>query len=408
MIRSVAHLSLHTSPLAQPGTGYAGGMNVYVHELSKKMAERNIDVVVFTRRTHPNQTEVVHQKPGYRIVNIDAGPSEELLVDSLSHYVNNFSRAVVDWTEKNTDGFDVIHSHYWLSGWSGILIKEALGTPLVHSFHTLGRVKENVRRPGEPPDTPIRSITEEQVLAKSNAVVTSTSREAADLVHHYGANLKYLHISPPGVDRTTFSPGNRLRSRKLLGLGAKPIVMYAGRIEAHKGIDIAVNALAKLPERLMIGQGPPHLYIIGGPSGKRGNHELQLLQNTALELGIADRVQFLPAQPHSVLADYYRAANLLIMPSRGESFGLVAVEAQACGLPIVASDVTGLCRAIATERSGIIVDTLEPAAFADAAVSLLDNPKRAKQYEKQAIKTASRFSWNSTAETILDIYGSIS
>lgn len=406
MIRSVAYLSMHTSPLAQPGTGYAGGMNVYVHELSETMADRQVNVVVFTRRTSPDQPDVVSQRPGYSIVHVQAGPAEELGVESLPGHVAEFAAGVVAAMTRRADAFDVVHSHYWLSGWSGVLVKEATGLPLINSFHTLGRVKNKTRRPGEPIAAPIRELTEDEVLARSDAVVASTPHEVHDLVTQYGANAAKLHVSPPGVDHLVFSPGDRKAARKWLGLGNEPIVLYAGRIEAHKGIDVAVEAVAKLPERVEAAPGAARLLIVGGPSGPRGAQELANLKRIAAESGIGDRIDFLPAQPHALLADFYRAADVLVMPSRSESFGLVAAEAQACGLPVVASDVGGLRHVIDDGRSGLTVDRLDGGAFADALLSLLDDRDRLARSARGAVANAEQFSWRTAAHRLLQLYES--
>ena len=404
MIRSVAYLSMHTSPLAQPSTGYAGGMNVYIHELSETMADRDIDVVVFTRRTGAAQKEIVEHRPGYRVVHISAGPPEELSVERLAGHVAEFAEGVVAWIGRNGVQFDVVHSHYWLSGSGGVLVKEATGLPLINSFHTLGRVKDRTRRPNEPLEAPIRALTEDEVLARSDAVVASTPHEVADLVNHYGANTRRLHTSAPGVDHIVFSPGERAAARRWLGLANQPIILFAGRIQAHKGVDVAIRALAKLPENVAAGQGPPELLVVGGPSGRRGADELLGLRRIVSDLALEERVHFLPAQPHATLAGFYRAADVLVMPSRSESFGLVAAEAQACGLPVVASDVGGLRYVIEDGRSGVVVDKLEPGDFAGAILSVLDDPEAITRLSRGAVANAEKFSWRSTALRLLELY----
>ena len=404
MIESVAYLSMHTSPLAQPGTGYAGGMNVYVHELSETMANRNVDVVVFTRRTNPDQADVIDHRPGYRVVHVDAGPAIDMSVESLPRFVAQFADGVISWMDRRGRRSDVIHSHYWLSGWSGVLVKEAIGAPLINSFHTLGRVMDQTRRSGEPGAPPIRALTEDEVLARSDGVVAATPYEVDDLVRHYGADPDRLHISPPGVDHIVFSPGEASAARQWLGLGRGPLILYAGRIQAHKGIDVAVRALAKLPEEVAAGPGLPRLLVVGGPSGPRGDEELQLLQRLAAEHGIEERVHFIPAQPHTRLADFYRAADVLVMPSRSESFGLVAAEAQACGLPVVAANVGGLQYVVHDGVSGIIVRQPGAAEFAEALLTVLDNPSTRAKLSAGAVANAEKFSWRSTARRLNDLY----
>ena len=404
MISSVAYLSMHTSPLAQPGTGYAGGMNIYVHELSETMADRDIDVVVFTRRTTLDQPEVVEHRPGYRVVYVDAGPPQDLRVEALPEFVAQFAEGVIEWMRRTDARCEVIHSHYWLSGWAGVLVKEAIGVPLINSFHTLGRVKDWARRADEPLTAPIRTLTEVEVLARSDGIVASTPHEVDDLVARYGADPDRLYVSPPGIDHIVFSPGDRAASRRWLGIGNQPLILFVGRIQAHKGIDIALGALAKLPQRVAVGDGPPHLVIVGGPSGRRGEDELAGLHRFVADHSLNERVDFISAQPHNTLADFYRAADVLVMPSRSESFGLVAAEAQACGLPVVASDVGGLRFVVADGFSGHVVDRLEPEAFADALLRLLDDPVGMDRLATGAVANAEKFSWQSTARRLLDLY----
>ena len=404
MISSVAYLSMHTSPLAQPGTGYAGGMNVYIHELSQTMADQNVEVAVFTRRTHDDQPEVIHHRPGYRVVHVDAGPRRELRVESLPHHVAEFADGVIRWMRDDPMPWKVIHSHYWLSGWSGVLVKEAMGARLINSFHTLGRVMDRTRRPDEPPVPPIRTLTEDEVLARSDAVVAATPHEVDDLRNHYGADGTRIHISPPGVDHIVFGPGDRSAARRWLGLGSEPLLLFAGRIQAHKGIDIAIRALAKLPERLVVGSGRPHLLIVGGPSGRRGEAELRFLNQLVGEHGLDERVHFVSAQPHTSLANFYRAADVLVMPSRSESFGLVAAEAQACGLPVVAADIGGLRYVIDDGNSGSLVRDLEPADFAEAVAAILDDEPTRARLAVGAVANAEKFSWRSTARRLLELY----
>jgi D-inositol-3-phosphate glycosyltransferase len=408
VIRSVALISLHTSPLLQPGAGDAGGMNVYLHELAQTMADRSIDVVVFTRRTAPDQPTCVEYRPGYRVVHVDAGPPRPLPIGELPPYVGAFADAAIGWSHESDASFDVIHSHYWLSGWAGVLMKESLDVPLANSFHTLGRVKDRTRRHDEPLSSRTRTLTEEEVIARSNCVIASTPHEFEDLLQHYGASPERLCTSLPGVSHLIFSPGDKAVARRWLGLGEEPTVLFVGRIQPLKGLDIAVGALAKLPERVAAGDGPPQLVVVGGPSGPAGDAELDRVRVVADELGIADRVQLVDRQPHAHLAAFYRAADVLVMPSRSETFGLVAAEAQACGLPVVASAVGGLVFVVSDETSGVLVEGDDPAGYADALVHVLDDPEVAARLRTGAIQHAEQFSWNATANRLLELYSGIS
>ncbi len=407
MIESVGYLSMHTSPLLQPGVGNAGGMNVYIHELARTMADRNIEVVVFTRRTSSEQAPVVRPRSGYEVVHIDAGPPAEIPVAEMPDLVPEFAERVIQWCHANGRTFDLLHSHYWLSGWAGVLGKEALGVPLANSFHTLGRVKDLTRRADEPASSRLRTLTEEQVIANSDCVIASTPYEFDDLLEHYGADLERLCTSPPGIDHEVFRPGDADEARFWLGLGSQPIVLFVGRIQPLKGVDIAIRALALLPDGVAGGEGPPHLVAVGGPSGPSGVEELERGRRLADDLGIGDRVHFVAPQPHSTLAGFYRAANVLIMPSRSETFGLVAAEAQACGLPVVAADVGGLPYVVADGTSGLLVHGHEPGDYAKAILRIIDDPPLASELRQGALEFSEQFSWTATANRLTELYHGI-
>jgi D-inositol-3-phosphate glycosyltransferase len=230
----------------------------------------------------------------------------------------------------------------------------------------------------------------------SDCVVAATPYEFADLLEHYGAKPAQLRVSSPGVDHRLFAPGDRDASRRKLGLGDAPIVLFVGRIQRHKGIDVAVRAVHEVANA--------HLLIVGGPSGDHGSAELDYLMGLIADLGLSDRVQFIPPQPHDQLADFYRAADTLVMPSRSESFGLVAVEAQACGLPVVAARVGGLASTVADTRSGLLVDGHEPASFAAAITAILDHPDFRETLSAGAVDFARQFSWEAAANRMLELY----
>ena len=287
---------------------------------------------------------------------------------------------------------------------SGVLIKEALEIPLANSFHTLGRIKDLTRRADEAPSSRMRTLTEDEVIAQSDCVIASTPYEFDDLMEHYGATPERLCTSPPGIDHRKFHPGDRGEARQWLGLGPEPIVLFAGRIQPLKGADIAVEAVAQLE---LIDAPAPHLLIVGGPSGPDGDAELGRVRQTATDLGIGDRVHCLAPQPHAQLVAFYQAANVLIMPSRAESFGLVAAEAQACGLPVVAGAVGGLPYVVSDGVSGLLVDGPDPASYARALTKILGDPALADHLSAGAVEFAAQFSWPSTADRLLELYSGI-
>ncbi len=405
MINRVAYLAMHTSPLRQPGIGDAGGMNVYVDELAGTMAERGVDAVVFTRRSDPETPEVVEPAAGYRVVHIDAGPPVVMPIDELAPWVAPFAEGVIGWIGRSGEIFDIVHSHYWLSGWAGVLVKEALARPLANSFHTLGRVKD---ASGGTLSPTVRVRTEDDVIALADCVVAATPYEFDDLLEHYAASPERLCLSAPGVDHRLFSPGDRDDARLRLGIGPEPVALFVGRIQAHKGVDIAIRMLTDIPPSVEAGSGPTRLIVVGGPSGALGSEEVVHLHRLASELGLTDRVRFVTPQPHDQLAAFYRAADVLVMPSRSESFGLVAVEAQACGLPVVAARVGGLAYTVADADSGLLVDGNDPRSFAAAVTAILDHPEFRSRLAAGAAGFAARFSWEGAADRFLDLYEALS
>ncbi len=282
-----------------------------------------------------------------------------------------------------------------------MLVKEALGIPLANSFHTLGRIKDMSRRFDEPTTSPMRTMTEQEVIARSNCVIASTPYEFDDLLDHYGANPERLCTSPPGIDHDMFQPGDQASARTWLGLPDEPIVLFAGRIQALKGIDIAVSALARMSE-------PAHLVIVGGPSGPAGQAELEHLRALATGLGLATRVHFIAPQPHDQLARFYQAADVLVMPSRSETFGLVAAEAQACGLPVVASRIGGLSYVVDDGESGLLVEAGNEPGFATALDRILGDEELRADLRQGALLKSAEFSWKATADRLLELYDGIS
>lgn len=397
MIRRVAFLSYHTCPLIPPGSGDAGGMNVYINELASIMASRGIEVDVFTRRTGADDLGVVEAPGGYRVIHVTAGPYERLPKVASAPFLTEFVDAVAEYER----GYDLVHSHYWLSGWAGLLLKRRLGLPLANSFHTLGRVKDASRRNDEPPESLLRIAAEHDVLAGSDCVVASTPAEAEDLLAHYGADPTRLCISPPGVNHDVFTPGDRRARRAELGIDARvPVVLFVGRVQPLKGIDVVVEAFARVRER----HENARLAIIGGPSGPQGSVELSQVREMVDGAGLAGSVDLHDPVEHQVLARYYQSADVLLVPSRSESFGLVAVEAQACGLPVVAANVGGLSYAVADGSSGFLIEGWDPSDYAAAAASILRDEELASRLSKGGIEYAEQFSWEATANRFIELY----
>ncbi|MDP2624333.1 MAG: glycosyltransferase [Actinomycetota bacterium] len=390
MTDRVAFISIHSSPLAAPGEGDAGGMNVYVDSLAGTLARRGVAVDVFTRRLDDDVLEETEVEPGYRVVQISASG------DDRADLIRSFSEGVVKWMERAEVLYDVIHSHYWLSGWAGVLLQDRLGIPLAISFHTLGRVKESVRAPGEPRESLVRIAAEAEVVARAGCVVASTPADAADLFEHYQAAPERLCVSPPGVDHNLFSPGDAAEARRRVGVGEDGRWMaVVGRIHPLKGIDVAIRALAHLES--------VRLLVVGGPSGPDGHAEMKRLEALAAATA-PGRVVFLPPVAHEEVVDVYRAADVVVVPSRSESFGLVAAEAQASGTPVVAARVGGLAYTVADDQSGYLVAGEDPAAYAEAISRIIDDPEEAARLSAGAVAHAAGFSWEATADRLLELY----
>lgn len=404
MIERVAYLSLHSCPLEPPGSGDAGGMNVYIRELGRAMAGRGIDVVVFTRRSDEDTPDVVEVVPAFRVVHIEAGPQIRLPVANMIGLVGEFAEGTLAWIDQNGEQFDIIHSHYWLSGWAGVLLKEKLDLPLANSFHTLGRVKDLTRRGDEAPEGAIRTLTEQEVIARSDCVVASTPFEFDHLMEHYAADPARLCTSPPGIRHEVFKPGDKEAARRWTGLDRQPVVLFAGRIQPLKGVDVAISALALLPPETT----PAHLVIIGGPSGTVGEQEMDRLREMTIDLGLDTRVHFIPPVARDDLVAFYQSADAVIMPSRSESFGLVAAEAQSCGVPVIAAAVGGLPYIVEDGKSGFLIDGHDPADYAIAINRVLTGSELADRLSNGALEHSQRFSWEATVSRFLELYGGIS
>ncbi len=397
--RRVAVLSVHTSPLAQPGTGDAGGMNVYVLQTALHLARRGVEVEIFTRATSSADPAVVPVAPGVLVRNVVAGPFEGLDKNDLPTQLCALTAGVLRAEANHDPGYyDLVHSHYWLSGQVGWLARDRWAVPLVHTAHTLAAVKNATLADGDIPEPPLRAVGEQQVVDEADRLIVNTDAEAQQLISLHRADPSRIDVVHPGVDLQTFTPGDRAAARTSLGLPHdERIVAFVGRIQPLKAPDILVRAAALLPAD----EPPVRILITGGPSGS-GLDAPDSLARLAADLGVADRVTFLPPQPRDELVNVYRAADLVAVPSYSESFGLVAVEAQACGAPVVAAAVGGLPVAVADGRSGTLVDSHDPARWADAISVLLDSD--ADALSRAAIAHARCFSWDSTVDALLGSY----
>ncbi|QOV39839.1 D-inositol-3-phosphate glycosyltransferase [Streptomyces ferrugineus] len=409
--RRVAMLSVHTSPLHQPGTGDAGGMNVYIVELAKRLAALDIEVEIFTRATSAALPPSVELAPGVLVRHVAAGPYEGLAKEDLPAQLCAFTHGVTRaWAGQRPGHYDLVHSHYWLSGHVGRLTAERWGVPLVHAMHTMAKVKNANLADGDTPEPAARVLGETQVVGAADRLIANTEKEADELLRHYRADTDRVAVVHPGVDLERFRPdargvaAGRAAARSRLGLPQDALIpLFVGRIQPLKAPDVLLRAVALLlrerpwlRERIVVP-------VVGGPSGS-GLARPEGLQKLAARLGISDVVRFRPPVGQDRLADWYRAASVLVMPSHSESFGLVAVEAQACGTPVIAAEVGGLPVAVRDGVSGVLVPGHDPADYARALYAFAADPARTARMSEAAVRHARSFGWATAAEAMADVY----
>ncbi len=396
-------ISMHTSPLAIPGSGDAGGMNVYVLEVARELARQGREVEIFTRATSSEQPPRVDVADGVSVHHVVAGPYEGLRKEQLPAQMCAFTAAVLHAEAHRPEGYyDVVHSHYWLSGQVGWVAAERWRIPLVHSMHTMAKVKNLTLAAGDPPEPFERVLGEEQVVAAADRLVANTETEADDLITLYHADPERISVALPGVDLRAFSPGSVGEARTSFGFGADDIVLlFVGRIQPLKAPDVLVAAAAELLRRHPRWRPRLKVVINGGPSGS-GIDRADELPKLIADLGLHDVVTLMEPVSREVLPTLYRAADVVVVPSYSESFGLVAVEAQACGTPVVASRVGGLTTAVGD--GGVLVAGHDPHDFAGALESVLVGPGRREQMSHAARRHAEQFSWSATAEATVRAY----
>ena len=349
---------------------------------------------MYTRRWSRDLPDVVDIEPGFRVVHIDAG-DPDLPKEDLPETIADFTAGVLDHLADHP--VDAVHANYWLSGVAGHTIKHALDLPLVSTFHTLGEVKAR----GGDPEPAARIRAEHEIIGCSDAILANAAAEARELVDYYGAERDRIEIVPPGVDHAFFSPGDRAGARFALGLGDHPVLLFVGRIQPLKGLDVAVRALAALERRDAV------LVAVGGTSGSAGDAHLAEVTAMARELGVLDRIRFVPAQPHHLLSTFYRAADVVIVPSRSESFGLVALEAAACGTPVIAAAVGGLRTLVRHGESGFLVADRDPVVFASHVDELLADPALGAELASGGVRVARDYTWSTTAARLRRVYADV-
>ncbi|MFK5635626.1 D-inositol-3-phosphate glycosyltransferase [Ornithinimicrobium sp. LYQ103] len=407
-LRHVAMVTVHTSPLERPGTGDAGGLNVYVVETATRLARRGVEVDIFTRATTSSQGDTVTLEPGVRVHHVVAGPLEGLGKDDLPGQLCAFAADMSHHVARRAEGhFDLIHAHYWLSGQVGWLASDRFDVPLVHTMHTMAKVKNLALAADDDPEPRGREIGEEQVVAAADALVANTPEEARQLVELYGADPDSVHVVAPGVALETFRPGPQDEARRELGLDPDAdVLLFVGRIQPLKAPDVLVRAAGEMVRRDPGRRSRLVVAVLGGLSGS-GISRPEALTRVVAEEGLDDVVQFGPAVSREDLARWFRAADVVAVPSHNESFGLVAIEALASGTPVVAARVGGL--PVAVGDAGVLVDGHDPATWATVLTQVLDrlrDPDERAAWSRRAASHAEQFSWEHTVDGLLDVYTS--
>jgi len=389
---------MHTSPTASLGRSENGGLNVYVRQVCAAFSERGIATDVFTRRG-PSDPAIEYLAPNSCVIYLPAG--RDLDKYALYEQVPAFAHQVMDFAEFEGASYDFVFSHYWLSGEVACLLRPQLGVGWAHVAHTLGLVKNRTLAAGARPEPALRIHVETEIAHEADLLVASTADESGELVRSYGADPARVAVVPPGVDLTMFQPTDRDEARMQIGYGPGRIVLFVGRLERLKGVDVAIRALALLRDRQ---HDDVRLLILGEDSHDGSDSEKERLKAFASRVGVHDRVDFLGSVAHHELPFFYSAADVCVMPSYSESFGLVALEAQACGRPVVGADVAGLRSVVRDEVSGYLLDGHDPAAYAERIGRLLDNPDLAQQMGRRGRLLAQRFSWTRTADSLQQLF----
>jgi D-inositol-3-phosphate glycosyltransferase len=391
----IAVLCMHTSPLAQPGTGDGGGMNVYVRELATSLARIGVICDVYTRADSPKVLGTVDIEPGFKVHYVQAGPLTHVEKEAMPALVPSFADSVQAHLDRNGIKPDVLHANYWLSGQAGVILKFRLMVPLVTTFHTLAKVKAA----GNDHEPEARMRAEESIVGCSDLVCASCDVETDQLVHLYGAHPERVIEIPLGVHHAFFSPGRKSGARAAVAatvghVSSGPLMMFVGRLQPLKGAELAIEALAAL-------QRPDvTLMIVGGPSGRGGDQELKTLHELVRARGVESQVVWVAPQPHYLLSTFYRAADVVLVPSRSESFGLVALEASACGTPVIASAVGGLQTIVDDGVTGWLIPNRDPSSYADALRLLFSQPQLAEAMGAAGATRARRYGWSATAHRV--------
>jgi D-inositol-3-phosphate glycosyltransferase len=397
--RRIAVISMHTSPTASLGQNANGGLNVYVREICTAFSERGIATDIFTRKQSIADPSVEHLAPLSRVIYLPAGNGLDKY--SLYNEVPSFAARIMQFAAEEKITYNLLYSHYWLSGEVACLLRPHLATGWAHIAHTLGLVKNRTLAAGARPEPDLRIRVEGELAQQADLLIASTPDEAQELIDGYGAEPQRVYVVPPGVDLLTFQPMDRAAARREIGYGSGRLLLFVGRLERLKGVEVAIRALGLLRDRR---HDDVRLLILGEDSHEGEESEKERLKAIASEIGVRDRVDFVGSVAHHELPYFYAAADVCVMPSYSESFGLVALEAQACGCPVVASGVSGLRSVVRDEVSGYLIDEHDPASYAERIGRLLENSELSQQMGRRGRLLAQRFSWMRTADRLEGLF----
>jgi D-inositol-3-phosphate glycosyltransferase len=409
--RRIAVISMHTSPTASLGRNGNGGLNVYVREVCTAFSDRGVATDIFTRRQTSDDPDIESLAPLSRVIYLPAGRSLDKY--SLYNEVPGFAQGIRTFADKEQIGYDLLYSHYWLSGEVACLLRPDMGAGWAHIAHTLGLVKNRTLASGARPEPALRIRIEGEIAQQADLLIASTADEGDDLIQSYGADPEHAYVVAPGIDLATFQPLDRAEARRKIGYGPGRLLLFVGRLERLKGVEVAIRALALLQDR---DHDDLRLIVLGDDAGEDAREgrvrdgdesEKERLKAVASSLGVRDRVDFLGSVAHHELPYFYAAADACVMPSYSESFGLVALEAQACGRPVVASGVSGLRSVVRDEVSGYLIDGDDPASYAERIGRLLANPELAQQMGRRGRLLAQRFSWTRTADRLEGLFENV-
>ncbi len=406
----IAMISVHSCPLAALGGKETGGMNVYIRELSRKLAKEGLQIDIFTRSQNPSIPQIVNFQEGVRIIHLKAGPESPYDKNQVWFHLPEFLDCLQQFSRREKSRYDLIHSHYWLSGWVGARLRKKWSIPLLHMFHTLGYLKNKVTEPLGKSEPARRLQVETKLVKLSDHILVSSHREKVQLIWSYGASSENISVIPCGVDPHLFKPLNPLQSKAHLDLPPKRFILFVGRIDPVKGIDTLLKAMGIVKTKLEHPQDV-ELLVIGGDinhSTHSKDSEMSKLKQLTAELGIKNMVTFMGSQRQDHLPHFYSAAEVCVLPSRYESFGMVALEAMACGTPVIASKVGGLPSFIQDDTTGFLVPEGDEKSLAEKILSLLNRPSLKDSMGIQARIRAKELSWQNIAGQMLSLYQSLS